>query len=99
MSGTITSDYNAFARGTWGFRSEGANSVTTTTASLTNPAGGDFTIPSGSPLIGAGESQSGALTKDFNGAMRSKWDIGAIKFGTSSPGIKTQDVKNLRVGQ
>lgn len=58
FSGTVTSDYNAYPTGKWGYGSEGAHSIAMTsgqvTACVTNAAGYNFNLTSSSVARNAG---------------------------------------------
>jgi hypothetical protein len=80
--GTIDSDYNAYSN-TWGYASEGkhalALSAPDVTNTLVNPAGGDFHLMTGAPVIGKAETQA-MVSDDFSGTTRGpSLDIGAFR--------------------
>ena len=80
--GTVDSDYNAYSN-TWGYASEGrhalALSAPDVTNTLVNPAGGDFHLMTGAPVVGKAETQA-MVSNDFSGATRGpSWDIGAFR--------------------
>jgi len=65
----------------------GTNNATSYTSYYTSPSGGDFSLKSGSILIGGGTSESGTFTTDITGAARQAsgaWDVGAFKFGSNN---------------
>lgn len=52
----------------------------------TDAANGDFSLVSGSPLIGEGTDLSAYFTTDIIGTTRSSWDIGAFEYVASGGG-------------
>jgi hypothetical protein len=72
------SDYNAYDGSSFGYGSEGTNTISVTTASeVTDAVGGDFTLKSGASSESAGVTIAG-FSDDNTGKIRSvPWDIGA----------------------
>ena len=67
----------------------GTNAITVSDPGLTDPAGGDFTLKAGSPLIDAGVAVP-SVTDDFAGTARpigTNPDIGAFEFNTGAPTV------------
>lgn len=52
----------------------------TASAIWTDADNGDFSLVSGSPLIGEGTDLSAYFTTDIKGTTRSSWDIGAFEY-------------------
>ena len=85
FSGTFTSsNYNASEDST----APGASSITGIAAAGTFVAAssGNFSLVSGSPLIGEGTDLSAYFTTDIAGTTRSTWDIGAFEYVASGGG-------------
>jgi len=94
LSGTITSDHNAFG-GTWPGTCTSCVSGLTT-AAFTNVSTQDFTLTPTSVLIGQGVT-IGTFSNDYTGTTRTApWDIGAYKGGAASPQIPSA-VPTIRV--
>ena len=81
-SSGVVSDYNAHD-GKWTSTNEGTHTLALTRAqalaAVVNPAGGDFHLVAGAPVIGKAKVQT-SFSEDFSGAIRgSSWDIGAFQ--------------------
>ena len=81
--GTVDSDYYNAYSDTWGYGREGrhalALSAVDVTNTLVNPAGGDFHLMAGAPVIDKAETQA-MVSDDFSGATRGpSWDVGAFR--------------------
>lgn len=76
-SSSITADHNGFS-GTFGTTCTTCVSGVSAATAFTSAAGGDFTLPIGSPLRSVGTDLSATFTDDYTGATRvAPWDIGA----------------------
>jgi hypothetical protein len=91
---SITSDYNAWYGGSWGYGSEGSHTIHLTAGQkagvVTNAAGGDFTLPAGSAVIDKGTPIAG-FSADIIGTSRPQgagWDIGAYERPYTPPNPK-----------
>ena len=81
-SSGVVSDYNAHD-GTWTSKNEGTHTLALTTAqalaAVLNPAGGDFHLRPGAPVIGKAKVQT-SFSDDYSGVTRdSSWDVGAFQ--------------------
>jgi hypothetical protein len=79
-AGTVT---GGAAASSWGTQSREAHGVSGGNPNLVSVADNDFHLNTGSPLIGAGQSQSALFTLDNDRQTRSStWDIGPLAFST-----------------